>query len=321
MKRHAGFVGKKAHDREEDAMNSFLIGQFGTFDQDKYKRDFRNDFWGIEACLLKSEEDVEALKTCSENDQFNIGIHFPLRANQWRLRDPQYMSNDPMVEKESYGYMRSEFAYIKDVKPCYVLLHYPKPVILDPRVDWSGAKWRFADDTEYYFESEMPKSVFLKRSEAFFKWFSEMGEQYGFEPIIELDAIPPYLHETDDLSQLLNKFPKIGVCADIGRLHLQDSIDAHFDAFAFLDSIKSHVRMVHLWNIQVPDGLSQGHYPALPTLEASEGWADVARYFKVLNESRRPYRVLFEHRSDWIDDVALQSCYDWIHDLIKGEDK
>ncbi|WP_083238840.1 hypothetical protein [Caloranaerobacter ferrireducens] len=118
----------------------------------KQNRDFRDEFFGIEACLLESKEDIEALMNLIKKDRISFGIHFPLRANQWRLRDPQYLSLNDNVRVDSYNYMVNEFQYIRRFKPHYVLLHYPKPVILDDNVDWTN--WRFTDDTEYYYASE-----------------------------------------------------------------------------------------------------------------------------------------------------------------------
>ena len=37
------------------AMNNFLIGMYGKFDDLKYKRDFRPGFWGVEACMFPDE--------------------------------------------------------------------------------------------------------------------------------------------------------------------------------------------------------------------------------------------------------------------------
>lgn len=39
-------------------MKKFMIGQYGTFDYKKFHRDFRKEFYGIEACLFENQEDV-----------------------------------------------------------------------------------------------------------------------------------------------------------------------------------------------------------------------------------------------------------------------
>ena len=90
-------------------MNRFMIGQFGHYDDDKYKRDFKDDFYGIEACLLKDNTDIQKLITAANKDRFNIGIHYPLRAGGMRLRDPQLLSKDDVVREKSFEYIEDEF--------------------------------------------------------------------------------------------------------------------------------------------------------------------------------------------------------------------
>ncbi|KYH30425.1 hypothetical protein CLTEP_26770 [Clostridium tepidiprofundi DSM 19306] len=75
-------------------MKQFLIGQFGEFDEIKQHRDFRKEFYGVKACFMKNETELDKLITCSKKDNFKICVHFPLRSGKWRLRDPQYLSKD-----------------------------------------------------------------------------------------------------------------------------------------------------------------------------------------------------------------------------------
>ena len=46
------FINKLTVSAKEIPMKRFLIGQYGGFDEDKYTHDFRNHFYGIEACLF-----------------------------------------------------------------------------------------------------------------------------------------------------------------------------------------------------------------------------------------------------------------------------
>ncbi len=59
-------------------MERFMIGQFGRYNDDKHKRDFRHNFFGVEACLLEEKSDIERLIAVANDEKFNIGIHFPL---------------------------------------------------------------------------------------------------------------------------------------------------------------------------------------------------------------------------------------------------
>jgi len=302
-------------------MNQFMIGQYGSYDEKKHKRDFRPDFLGVEACMMQSNEDIEKLCYLKDQEGVRIGIHFPLRSGQWDHRDPQYLSNDQATRRLSYCYMEKEFHYAAAIKPDYVLVHYPKPVVLDSHVDWMGWNWKFGHPSEYVFSTDLKESKFRDRSKAFFEWFSTMAQRLDFRPVIELDAIPLYLSGSDFFFDLLDQYPDIEVCVDIGRLHLQDSIDQEFDAFQFLERILPWVREVHLWNVQVTDRVANGHYPALPGLAPEDGWADIQRYFAILRKAKTPLRILFEHDSTKISDTELDDCYRWIQDLMSNGEK
>ncbi|AGK96084.1 hypothetical protein [Clostridium pasteurianum] len=36
-------------------MNNFMIGMYGKYNYKKFDRNFRKDFYGIEACLFENE--------------------------------------------------------------------------------------------------------------------------------------------------------------------------------------------------------------------------------------------------------------------------
>ncbi|WP_337926661.1 hypothetical protein [Paenibacillus caui] len=118
--------------------------------------------------------------------------------------------------------------YLASAKPKYVLFHYPKPVILDDRVDWS--KWRFADRKEYVYESNFSVNEFLEHSEYLFQWLSLKSDEHNFIPVLEFDALNKYIYQTDLLEELLNKYRKIKLCLDTGRLYLQEKVDPFFSS-------------------------------------------------------------------------------------------
>lgn len=292
-----------------------MIGQFGKFDINKQERDFRPNFIGVEATSFGSEEDTKRLLQESEKHGFSISVHFPLRSNKWRLRDAQFLSKDRLTQKESYAYARDELEYIKKVNPNYVLFHYPKPVILDKNVDWSN--WRFADETEYYYETEYSLETLKVESNRFFAWLETRVAESNITPIIELDALNMYLHKTNLLEVLLTKYSKVKLCLDIGRIHLQNQLDGSFDAYSFVRKYAKYAEVIHLWNVKVGTNIESSHYPTLPWLDAKDGWADIALYLSIIKQENKYCKVLFEHRSDWITDEELNRCYDWVEELLQ----
>lgn len=297
-------------------MKRFMIGQFNRFDVNRQNRDFRDYFFGIEVNQMESINELETLKDYIKNKKINLGIHFPLLKNQWRTRDPQYLSKNETAYNESISYIEKEFARAKELNPDYILLHYPKPVILDDGVDWSS--WRFSDDTEYYYESEISYKYFEDKSRNFFKILSEEGRRYNFTPVLELDGLNKYVYETDLLEGLLEEYPNIKLCLDFGRIHLQDCIDDNFIGLNIIKKFGGYTYLVHLWNSRID---RNEHYPALKSLRIEDGWGDMEVYFKALNKTNDKYKVLFEHQSHLVSDVELEECYKWIGELVLNETK
>lgn len=297
-------------------MKRFLIGQFEKFDINKQERDFRDYFFGIEATQMETLDELQILRDNIRDRKLQIGVHFPLLKNQWRSRDPQYLSKDNITYEESIKYMDNEFERVMEFNPDYILLHYPKPVILDDNVDWSS--WRFSDSTEYYHESEISYEFFQEKSRNFFKILSEQGKKYNFTPVLELDGLNKYIYGTRLLEELLEEYSNIKICLDFGRVHLQDCIDENFKAIDIIKKFGKYTHLVHLWNAKVD---SNGHYPALPSLKVEDGWGDMEAYFKALNEENQSYKVLFEHKSNLITDEELEECYQWIGNLVSVGEK
>jgi hypothetical protein len=298
-------------------MENFMIGQYGKFDYDKFYRDFRSNFYGIEACLFQNEEDIDYLVKESSNRGFNIGIHFPLRAGISKIRDPLFMSLDRELRGSAFKIMEDEFDFIvaKKVNPKYILFHFPKPVILDKDVNWEN--WRFADPSEHLFEEEYQFEEFKENSRFLFQWLSEKGKQYNFMPVLELDALNKYIYDTRFIEEQIILFPNIKVCLDLGRLHIQNQIDSRFNAMNIIEKFAPFTEIVHLWNARVNENINNSHYPALPSLKTEDGWAPIEKYLKQIKMQNKNIKIMFEHRSDLISDEELDECYSWIDGLIR----
>jgi sugar phosphate isomerase/epimerase len=296
-----------------------MIGQYGKYNFDKFNRDYRKGFYGTEACLLNSEEDIDNLAAESRKNGFNIGIHFPLRAGVHKLRDPQFLSNIDSVREDSFRYIKEELNYIKQKKinPKHIVFHYPKPVILDGKNNWKN--WRFADSSEYIYEPEYSYDEFVTRSEYLFEWLSEKSFEYSFVPVLELDAICKFIYNTNILEELLDRFEKIKLCIDTGRLHTQDKTESLFDPFDIIRRFSKYAVEIHLSNTKITDCVEYHHYPVLPGLRPNEGWADIESYLRIIHQNNPNVKVMFEHRSDLISDEELETCYSWVDGLLQGE--
>lgn len=297
-------------------MSRFMIGQYGTFDYTKYHRDFFNGFYGIEACLFEHNDDAINLLKESVKDDFRIGIHFPLRAGISNIRDALFLSTDNVTRTQAFHIIQEELDYLITLKPSYILFHYPKPVILDDRVDWSS--WRFTDRSEYDYESLYSYHEFKEKSDYLFEWLSCKGKEYNFTPVLEFDALNKYIYREDYLHRLLEKYNNIKLCLDTARLYIQDRIDPNFDSKSVIKQYAKYAEVVHLSNVQIDDTgtILKSRQPVLPSLKPHDGWAPIEEYLRMINQENHEVKIMFEHRSDYVTDDELRECYKWVAGLL-----
>ncbi|MEK8130082.1 sugar phosphate isomerase/epimerase [Paenibacillus filicis] len=292
----------------------FMIGQYGGFDDIKFARDFRRGFYGIEACLLASQEDVDKLHDAATLHSFTVGVHFPLRSGRSDMRDALFLAQDKLVREQAYAYAQSELDEIVPLKPAYVLFHYPKPVLLDERVDWTS--WRFPDRREFAYASEYTLDELVQLSEELFAWLSARGEEYGFTPVLEFDALEPRLYEGGLIESLLDKYPRVRLCLDTGRLYLQECVDPYFQARDVLTRFAKYAEVIHLWTLRYTGQVEYYHWPVLPEQNPDDGWAPIADYLRIIARHNEGAHIQFEHRSDQISDEEMDRCYHWVEHLL-----
>lgn len=299
-------------------MNSFLIGLYGGFDRIKYTRDFQPSFFGIEACLFADPSEMVELAKEAKKGNFSIGIHYPFRARGQSLRDALFMDQDDATRLRAFEEIQAELESVKELKPAYVLFHYPKPVILDNRVNWE--KWRFADRREYVFQSEYSLAEFAEKSACLFAWLDKKSEEYLFTPVLELDACNHYVYDTQIVEDLLLKHPRVKLCLDTGRLFLQEWIDPYFDAKKVLKKYARYAETIHLWTTKITgDEVAYNHFPALPDCQPEAGWAPIEEYLKIIRAENPTVKIVFEHRSEQISAEQLERCYRWVDQLLHGK--
>lgn len=295
---------------------NFMIGLHGSYDTVKYSRDFRKGFFGVQACLLPDDEAIENLAREATDKSFQLGIHFPLRGWTTKHRDPLFLSLDATTRKDAYQSIEDELEYLseKSIKVDYILFHYPKPVVLKPDFDMSS--WRFADPSEFVYESNYSLDFLKMQSEILFKWLSEKSKEFNFTPVLELDGLNKYICNDGFLEALLEKYPVIKICLDTGRLHLQDKIDSNFDAIGIIDRFAKYTEVVHLWNAKIQGTLENNHYPVLKEQKTEDGWAPIDQYLDIIVRQNNAVKIMFEHRSELISDEQLDQCYEWVGSFL-----
>lgn len=296
-------------------MKNLLIGMHGGFSYEKFNRDFKEGFCGIEACMFPDENSIETLATESRRRGFNIGIHFPLHAGTYKYRDPLFLSRDHDEAENAYAAFEKELSYASRLNADYVLAHFPKPAILDDKLDFKC--WRFVNDNEWVKESEYPNETFIEKSMDMFERLSLLSNKYNIRIVLENDVLNKYIYESTFFLDMLDRYPNLKICLDTGRLHLLEEVDPHFSSIQFIQRMAKYTYIVHLWNVRVDTNLAGGHYPALPHLKEIDGWADIDKYLSIIAGINKDVKILFEHRSELISDLELLECYSWVQGYFK----
>ncbi|MEW4369390.1 sugar phosphate isomerase/epimerase [Paenibacillus kandeliae] len=301
--------------------NQFMIGMYGGLDMIKFKRDYRDSFYGIEACLFEKKDDMDQLRELAVQNGMKIGVHFPLRAHTYPFRDAPILAKCQQMRDDAYKAVAQELEYLSTYRPTYVLFHYPKPVILDSHVDWSI--WTFGDSSEYEYSNDTSIAIIRQLSQEWFEWIQKQAKRYDFIPVMELDTWSSWFYKERWFLDLLDTYCDIRICLDMQRLYLQQRIDPDFDVLRIIRQLAPYTYSIHVSNMQcsVNGEILNRHYPVLPEQSTAAGWAPIAEYLKTIFNINGNVKIMFEHRSELISETELERCYSYLRDIIQSTKK
>ncbi|MCX8131732.1 MAG: sugar phosphate isomerase/epimerase [Clostridia bacterium] len=292
-------------------MNRFLIGMRDFFDEDKYRRDIKSGFYGVEAGTFRSIDEIKKLDIRLKRDNYNLCVHFPLLKRDYFYSHPMFLSKNRQERERAYDVFERDLELSEKYSAKYVLTHYPYPPVLDRELDWSS--WRLK---EYSYSDEYPSEIFEELSDMMFEKLSKMSRTYNVQIVIEHDILNGHFYTTGILKKLFEKYKILKACLDTGRIHQLSIIDRRFKPFEFIRDIAGFTHVIHLWNVKLDNNTSGGHYPVLKEQKACEGWADIGGFMKEIAKINDECLVMFEHRSELISDRQLEECYDWVAAML-----
>lgn len=294
-------------------MNNFLIGFYGKVDEEKYKSDFIRGFYGVEACMFPNIEEVQKLYEKSKEEKFSWGVHYPLIQKKSITRDPLFISLDEKERNEAFDQFEREVEIISKFEGKYILTHFPKPVLVNETLDLSY--WRFANDREWTYAKDYPIDELNNNLEEMFRRLDRISKRHNLQIVLENDAICSYLSESSILEELFKKFNNIKACLDIGRLHLQQTLDSKFNGYDFARKLAPYTFIIHLWNTSPQTNLTGGHLPVSPNQTEKDGFGNVEKYLNIILSKNPDVKILFEHKSSHLSRKELHECYNWVQSI------
>lgn len=288
-------------------MKAYYIGMHGHFDKNKFDRDLKDHFKGIEICNMINEEELDKVLESAKGKDLEIGVHFPMLEAMYPDRDPLVNDLDLAIRERAFEAMVLQLRAMKAFKASYLLVHFPKPMILDQNLSWHMARF---PENQVIWSSKLSDETYEDILDTAMARIAGLQKSYGIPIILEIELMDQRLHKKGLLKKLLKKYD-LKICLDTARLHVVDQIDPNFDAISFIWDHRDFIANIHLSNLQFDQGIRMGHHPALEELDGVEGWANTKAMLEAMVKDQ-PQRLLYEHRSDRISDQALDSVYNWV---------
>lgn len=296
-------------------MTEYFIGMHVNFDDEKHDRDFTSEISGIEFCNFDKKEEIQRMIDIHQRDKFKIGIHFPLDKSSYKYRDPLLLSLDKDERLEALEAVEKELRIGKDIGVEYLLIHFPKPMVVDKSLEWS--KCYFSHDGEIVDETQYSFDLFRLNCHEVLNKLSKLSKEYELQIVLELDILNKYFYNENLLEELLNKYTNIKLCLDSARFHVISKIDNNFDWKSFIEKMAKYTYLLHISNIMVTDKLEKGHHPVSKDLKIEDGWGNTGEFLEIISSKNKDLKILFEHRSDILSDDELNKCYQWVMSFFK----
>ncbi|MBN2795204.1 MAG: hypothetical protein JXR88_07345 [Clostridia bacterium] len=294
-------------------MKSYYIGMHEFFDAEKLKRDWKPHFAGIECCNLENKEEWHKLLKVADERNLQIGVHYPLFKNADHERDPLLNTSDESTRHISLIAIEQLMGQLSHNPISYLLVHFPKPMILDEHLPWHHARF-----PEHHFKSskDMSYGEFYALAYEIVSKLDILSSIYNIPILLELELINHYIYDSDILKSLLKTFKNVSLCVDTARMHIIEQIDENFDAVSFIKKHSEFISHIHLSNLCFVEGIKEHHYPALKRLNPIKGWGNLECMLKACRNNKAQ-SLLFEHDSSKVSVDELDSIYDWVDKVLK----
>jgi sugar phosphate isomerase/epimerase len=134
---------------------------------------------------------------------------------------------------------------------------------------------------------------------------------------VEYAAYNPSLAAPEDLVRLVERYPYLHVCMDVGHVRMSAEI-LGIDEWQIAHMLAPYTRSMHLWTARGRGDVRRYHHvPVHPSLTPSEGWIDVPRMIELVFSYRPACAVVFEPHDDYNPDPDWQAeGIAWVRQMV-----
>jgi sugar phosphate isomerase/epimerase len=147
-------------------------------------------------------------------------------------------------------------------------------------------------------------------------WSRESGIPFVLENV----GPNPYFFHFDAFVGVMQDYPDLEFCLDIGHLHLM-SVYAEFDSLEFASALAPYTTVVHIYNATPEMYRKYHHVPAHPSQLPQDGWADILAILEcVLGEQSNDLTLVFEYSPQYpADEGFVREGIEWIKEAAAGK--
>jgi sugar phosphate isomerase/epimerase len=148
---------------------------------------------------------------------------------------------------------------------------------------------------------------------------SARSRQSGIPFVLENVGPNPYFFEFDAFVGVLEAYPNLEFCLDIGHLHLM-SVYSGIDSLEFARELAPFTTIVHIYNATPEMYQKYHHVPVHPSQECQDGWADVIAILDcVLDGQRNDLTLVFEYSPQYPGgERFVQEGIEWVREAVAG---
>lgn len=158
-----------------------------------------------------------------------------------------------------------------------------------------------------------PKSSFDEACAAFLEPLQDSARREGVLVLLENLTPHPLLNMPIHYQEIVDSYPDLGFCLDVGHAHLLRSRGA---LTQFIEVLGPAIRSVHLYNTTPKRRRWFGHEPVGGHQRTADGFADIAAVVRQLVALSQPDTLILEH--DPVDQETGKAAANWTRGLING---
>jgi sugar phosphate isomerase/epimerase len=146
-----------------------------------------------------------------------------------------------------------------------------------------------------------------------------LGERQGISLHLEYAAYNPSLAEPEHLVDLVQRYPMLGICLDVGHVRISAEM-LGADEYAIAEVLAPHTRSMHLWTTRGREDARRFHHvPVHPSLTPAAGWIDIRAMLALAFSANPACGIVFEPSPYYNPDPVWQEeGMAWVRGLVSA---